>query len=32
MKNNTEKQTFEAGVKYMENKMMSVCDTDKQNT
>lgn len=29
MKNNTEKQTFEDGVRYMENKILSVCDTDK---
>lgn len=29
MENNTVKQTFEDGVRYMENKMLSVCDTDK---
>lgn len=29
MENNTPKQTFEDGVKYMENKMLSVCDTNK---
>lgn len=29
MENNTVKQTFEDSVRYVENKMLSVCDTDK---
>lgn len=29
MGNNTPKQTFEDGVKYMEKKMLAVCDTNK---
>ncbi len=29
MENSTVKQTFEDGVRYMENKMLAVCDTDK---
>lgn len=28
-KNNSQTKTYEDGIKYMEEKMLSVCDTDK---